>query len=157
MSTTPGQPKAAPEMPAPSPFWKVIAPVVLAGLVIVAAVVGMILIMAGNGTEQAQLSIIGDVMLICFGLCPLLLCSTVFYAIIVASIYGVNRLHRTTKKTLQRAETATGTLADKTAQAADTLSRKSISISAGTAFLDRMLDMPESEPEQSESRDDDDH
>ena len=157
MSTTPVQPKAAPEMPTPSAFWKVVAPVVLAGVVIIGMVVGMVLKMAENGTEQAQVSIVGDVMLICFGLCPLLLCSTLFYAIIVAAIYGVNWLHRTTKRTMQRAETATGSLADKTAVAADQLNRKSIGISAGSAFLDRMLDQPESETEQSESRDDDDH
>jgi membrane protein implicated in regulation of membrane protease activity len=157
MSTASPQPKAAPEMPAPSQFWKVAAPVVLAGVLIIGAVIGMVLAMAENGTEQAQVSIVGDVMLICFGLCPLLLCSTLFYAIVVASIYGVNRLHRVTRQSLHRAETATGTLADKTASVADNLNRKSISISAGTAFLDHMLDQPESETEQSESRANDDH
>lgn len=157
MSTTPAQPKAAPDMPAPSRFWIAVAPVVLGGVVIVALVIGLVLLMARNGTEEAQMSIIGDYLLMLFCLCPMLLCSTIIYAIIVASIYGVNRLHRTTKKSMQRAETASETLVEKTTTAADILNRKSISLNAGTAFFDSMLDPQDSEDTQSESRDENDH
>lgn len=123
-------------------YWKVALPVVLAGILIAAAAIVMTVLLSANGAEPERVSIIGDLLLICFGLCPLVLCSGIIYALLVASIYGVNRMHMRTERTLRRARTMTRALADKTATMSDTIGQKSIDASAQFAILDQWLDNP---------------
>jgi hypothetical protein len=57
----------------------------------------------------------------------------------MVSIYGLELVYRMTSKPLGRAREITQTVADKAAESADNISRKSIDISARFAFFDRLV------------------
>jgi hypothetical protein len=89
--------------------------------------------------DKGRVSILADVLLICFALCPMILCLFPIYLLLMVSIYGLELVYRMTSKPLGRAREITQTVADKTAESADNISRKSIEISARFAFFDRLV------------------
>jgi hypothetical protein len=139
MSLTPVRQKSTPEL-SRTPFWKVAAPVVLVSLLIMAGVVAVVALLVADGDGPEQVSIASNVMLICFVLCPMLLCSTGFYVVLVLVSYSLKKLNRGTQQALIQAEGKTRKLVDKTQAAADSVSQKTIAVSARLAYLDDFWD-----------------
>jgi len=123
--------------PVPQYRWAVI----LVGIGFIALV--MLLFMTyspvGIFSEPGSASTVGDFVLICIALCPMLICGFVLYALLVVTIYGINIVERSSRTQLQKAKRATRTVADKTGTVADNLSERSISIGSRLAWLDRVF------------------
>jgi len=153
MSMTPVPPESIPELSPRIHFGKVIFPVILAGMSILLVVAGVLRAVSTNAAGSEQLSIIGNVMLTCFVLCPLVLCTTIVYLLLLAVILGLNKVNGTAQKSCQLVGQQTRKLADQTDAVADTLNRKSIDFSARFAFLE----IPASDPEANTQSPESDH
>ena len=125
-------------------------PIMVVGLVLV-AIPGWLLAMAwSDGEAKAQLSIVGNLMLICFVICPMVLCFGGVYAVVLVVGYGVHKTHHFTQRTLQSAEQKTRQLADKTQEMAEIMNQKSLGVGDRLSFMEPTPDEPESEPKQLE-------
>lgn len=88
--------------------------------------------------QPAQIGIIADWMLIWFVLCPVVICLFPIYVLFVVLFFGVTWVHNGTARGLRRVQLASQSLAEKTAVAADRLSRVSIGVNARLAFVDKL-------------------
>ena len=123
--------------PVPQYRWAVI----LAGIGFVALV--MLLFMTyspiGIFSEPGSASSVGDFVLICIALCPMLICGFALYALLVVTIYGINIVERSSRTQLQKAKRATRNVADKTNTVTNNLNERSIGIGTRLAWLDRVF------------------
>ncbi len=97
-------------------------------LVVVAAVEG-----------QTPTSAISTTLLTVLVLCPLAICLLPIYLLLVMAVAGMNRAHTAIANPLQRLETLSLTLRDRTTSASDRLARASINFSTRFALLDKLV------------------
>ncbi|MDX1995729.1 MAG: hypothetical protein SF029_25320 [bacterium] len=91
--------------------------------------------------EQVQVNIIANWMLMCFVLCPVVLCLFPIYVILMASTFGLNWLHNVSARNLRRAQTASRTIADRTANVSEDFSRRSANFNVRFAFIDALINI----------------
>jgi hypothetical protein len=134
--------------PATLPRW----PVVLAGVGITALVLLLFLSPSPIGlfAQPGSSSSVSNIFLICLVLCPMLICGFALYAILLAAIYGVNVVERSSRRQLQKARRATRTVADKTNATADNINQRSINIGTKMAALDHVFTRAEEKEETDE-------
>lgn len=124
--------------------WIVLPIVGVGALVLVGTII--VLILPG----RLQVSLIADWMLSVLLLCPMVLCLFPFCLLMILAIVGMNRAHQAVSKPLQRVETLSATLRDRTIQTTDAVNRQTINASVKFAFIDRLLavfDPPVSPPD----------
>ena len=80
----------------------------------------------------------------------MLICGFALYAILLAAIYGVNVVERSSRRQLQKARRATRTVADKTNATADNINQRSINIGTKMAALDHVFTRAEEKEETDE-------
>jgi hypothetical protein len=90
---------------------------------------------------EGQVYILGNFLLICFALCPLILCLFPLYLLLMLSIFGVNRLHGKTAHGMERARAAAHDLAERAADATEAVSRRSIALNARLTFFTRLINL----------------
>jgi len=94
----------------------------------------------------AQISIVGDCMMICFVLLPLLICLLPVYIVLAVSVFYTGKLNTYTGNKLHVITTATRRAADTAAQYGDRLSERSIGLRARFAILNEIINTrPEGE------------
>lgn len=152
--------KTPPARPArskrPVRIWRIYAPVLLAALVIVA--IGVALLVAASpfeATQTQQISIIGNIMLMCFVLLPMLLCGAVVFLLIAAAVVGINMLHDSAEGGVQRVGELTTQAAERAASAAESVSQRSIDLNARFAYFERLFSVFDN-PQQAEGNPPDD-
>ncbi len=116
-------------------LWMIALPVLLAFIIIMAFVVGVVV-----PRSSPQISILADLILICFTLLPVVICLSPLYLILMAGAFGMNSVIDKTEKLLVRGKTASQTARNRTITAADQLNRRSIGIGTRLAFLDRIFE-----------------
>ena len=99
-------------------------------LVIAGAVAAMLL------RQPAQVSVLADWLSIIFLLCPVLLCLFPLSVLFLTGAIYMNQVHRKTAQLMGRAEAMSHSLADKTINVTENISKKSIGLNAKFAFLD---------------------
>jgi|FLYN01.1.fsa_nt_gi lysylphosphatidylglycerol synthetase-like protein (DUF2156 family) len=139
---------AAPERPAQAQhrretlLW-IILPVAGAGLVILAVLGVTLLVLL---PRRAQVSILADWLLTVLVLCPVLLCLFPVCVLLVTAVFGMNRLHGKTERLMGKAGAMSETLVERTLDATETISKKSIDFNVKLAHLEplwRMFDEDE--------------
>lgn len=134
----------------PVRIWRLYAPVLLAGLAIVA--LGVALVVAAwpyEATQTQQISIIGNTMLMCFVLLPMILCGAVVFLLFAGAALGIRSLHNSAEGGMQRVSDLTHTAAERAASAAESVSRRSIDFNARFAHFERLLSLFDN-PQQTE-------
>jgi hypothetical protein len=119
------------------PFWRIAWPVVLAGVLIVG---GVSLFGLLSLEEPGQVSIVGDILIICFALCPLALCGFVLYMVLAVAAFGIGRVERGTRKQLRKAQRATSQFAQTAQEKSHDLNKKSIDLGSRFAGFDHVFD-----------------
>jgi hypothetical protein len=142
MSTTPRSQNPPPAPPRDRAIRITLLLLVVVGIgVIVLALAlslpGSPLFIGGEG----QVYILGNFLLICFALCPLVLCLFPLYLLLMLSIFGVNRLHGKTAQGMERARTAAHHLADHAANATEAVNRRSIALNTRLTFFTRLINL----------------
>ncbi len=124
----------------PVRIWRIYAPVLLAALVILA--IGVALVVAAypfEGQQSQQISIIGNTMLMCFVLLPMILCGAIVFLLFAAAGLGIRSLHNSAEGGVQRVGELTSTAAERAASAAESVSRRSIAFNARFAYFERLF------------------
>jgi hypothetical protein len=98
--------------------------------------------------EDGSLSILADVLTICFGLCPLFLCLLPIYALLIGGVWGVNRASDLAAEGLDKAHDASQTMVTQTKRIADTANEKSIDFNTRMTFFNRLVNFFDRKPEQ---------
>lgn len=96
--------------------------------------------------QRAQVSLVADLMVTVFVLCPIAVCLFPLYLGMVLLIYSLNKAHQAGAKQMVRVEDLSRTVTDKVIQTTDKLNRQSIALSALAAPLNRIwrvFDRPE--------------
>lgn len=99
--------------------------------------------------KRLQVSIIADWLVTILFLCPTVLCLFPICVGLMAAVVGMNRAHNVVSKPLQRVESLSATIKDRTIQTTDTVNRQTINASVKLAFIDRLLavfDPPQAPP-----------
>ncbi len=97
-------------------------------------------ILAILGTKNAgQINMLSNIFLICLVLLPMLVCSAVFYVLILVGMYGVRRLELKSKDTLEGAQKTARRLNQETLATADKLNRNSIRLGSRFSQLERIF------------------
>jgi hypothetical protein len=111
----------------PANVRRVLLPLVLTGggllLLVLLLVVSFSPIALGR---PDRVSIIGDVVLICLGLIPVMICLFPLYLLLMAGIYWTNRLEQGGRAGLQKAHDATQRMAQTTNERTTALNQRSI-------------------------------
>jgi hypothetical protein len=129
-------------------------------LYLIVPMIGVGMIVLGGGAialllpRRAQVSILSDWMLIVMVLCPAVLCLFGVCIALIVAVAGMNRLHDAATKPLDRLETLSTTLTEKTTQATDAVAQQTVNVSARFAFIDRLLNMFDELPENEEEKHD---
>lgn len=123
----------------PVRLWMLTLPVVLALVVIIAIVLAIVLPDSPLRLENAQLTIVGETILIIMVLCPLVLCMIIPYGLLVVAVFFMQKAHNNSSRLLDRARSMIHTAAEKTVHTADAVSQKSITMNTRTTFLSRLL------------------
>lgn len=108
--------------------------VILSGVLIL-ILVGLLTIPA----SAAQLSIIGNTLVICLVMLPMVICLAPIYLLIMLAIYGVFLLHNGTGSILERIQTLVLTWSDYANKFLGHAGRFSIGVHSRFAFISRLL------------------
>jgi hypothetical protein len=111
----------------------VLLPVAGGGLVLLAA---LAVTLFGVLPRRPQVSILADWLLTVLVLCPAVLCLLPVCILLMTMVFGLNRLHGKTEGLMGKAEDMSASLANKAINASETVSRKSIGLTAKLAFFD---------------------
>lgn len=127
------------EKPTRRRFSVIILPVTLTAIAI-----PIILILLAIGSSPFSIgrdgiSIISGLLTVCCFLVPLLFCFAPLYILLMAAIYGVNRLENSTESQLERVHNLTTNMAEKTASIGENIAKKSIGISSRFAYFNRLF------------------
>ena len=120
-------------------------PAILALILIVACVTVVILF-----PRQFQVSIVSDVMVMVFMLCPAVLCLLPMVIALIVGVFGMNRAHGALAKPLGTLESYSQTLAERTATTAEQVNRQTIETSSRLGVVYKLLGKFESPEEQHE-------
>jgi TM2 domain-containing membrane protein YozV len=90
-------------------------------------------------TQTGQFSIISNIFLICFVLCPLVICAFPIYLLLALGAFLLNKVDHSAADGLRRVQTISRSAADRATTLGDRLSRSSIRWNARFAFVDRWL------------------
>jgi membrane protein implicated in regulation of membrane protease activity len=113
--------------------WIVLPIAGVGALVLVGTVI--VLILPG----RLQVSLIADWLLSVLFLCPMVVCLFPLCLLMILAIVGMNRAQQAVSKPLQRVETLSATLRDRTVHTTDAINRQTINASVKFAFIDRLL------------------
>ncbi|PJF23013.1 MAG: hypothetical protein CUN56_03070 [Phototrophicales bacterium] len=118
--------------------------VVILPILLVAIAIPVILLLLAAGSSpfsigRGGISIISSVITICCFLIPLLLCFAPLYLLLMAAIYGINKLEQGSETQLARVQRQTKNLAEKTAAIGEAIAQKSIGISSRFAYFNRLF------------------
>ncbi len=111
----------------------IILPVAGSGLLLLA---GLGVTLFGILPRRPQVSVLADWLLTILVLCPAVLCLLPVCVLLMTMVFGLNRLHGRTERLMGKAEAMSASVAAKTIGAAETVSKKSIGLSARLAFFD---------------------
>jgi len=111
----------------------IILPVGGAGVVLLAVLAVTLLFLLPT---RPQVSVLADWLLMVFMLCPLALCLLPVCIGLMTAVFAMNQLHGKTARMMGKAEALSQSLAEKTMDATETVSKKSISLNATLAHLD---------------------
>lgn len=103
-------------------------------LVIIAVVIAILLT-----KNPAQINLLSNVFVICLVLLPMILCSAVFYIIILAGMYGVRRLELKSKRTAKDLQEKAKRLNKETLATAEKLNRNSIGFGSRFSHLENIF------------------
>ncbi len=92
-----------------------------------------------------QTNIISNVILICLGVLPMMLCSFILYAVLVAAIFGINTVERSGRRGLQGVSKQTRKVAEQAARTGHKMSRHSIDIGTRLSGLDHVFNHSDDE------------
>jgi ABC-type multidrug transport system fused ATPase/permease subunit len=123
--------------------WYVLGMAVLGG-----GVTFGIILMAVMRSPQ-KTNIITNVMLICMGFLPMLLCLVIIFMLLVAATFGLYTLQRMARHGLQQAEQKTRTIAKQTTDISDKLSRQSINVGTRFSSLDHVFSRSDEDADES--------
>lgn len=130
-------------------FSRVILPVVLAGIAILAVVLLLVLSFSPFSlSHPGQVSIISDLILILLALCPLVLCLLPLYLLLMAGIYYTNVGTRTGREGLRTAGENLSKVYDRVEETEKRFASKTIGIGSRLAFLSRIFDRPQADTAQ---------
>lgn len=125
----------------PVRFSQVMRPVGLVGLMLLAALLLLVLSFSPIGLKQpGQVSIIANVLLICFTLLPLLICNFVLYMVLMMVIYGVNVLERSGRNGLRSVQQRTDSMAQRASEATQKIGQRSVGLGSRLAYLGTFFD-----------------
>lgn len=127
---------------------QILLPFLLAVLLIVACVVAVMSPLFPPPAGQYQISIVSNLLLMVFILCPALLCFSGLAIGMVVLAAAMNKGHDAAAKPLQRVEDLSRTLEQRTVEATNTLNRKTIDISSRFALVYKWLGVFERPAEQ---------
>ncbi|MEO8612642.1 MAG: hypothetical protein ABI690_32410 [Chloroflexota bacterium] len=113
--------------------WIVLPMIGVAALVLIGTIIVLLL------PERLQVSTISDWLLSVLFLCPMVVCLFPICLLLILAIVGINRAHQAVSKPLQRVETLSATIRDRTVQTADMVNRQTVNASVKFAFIDRLL------------------
>ena len=111
-----------------------IVPMIGVGVIVLAGGVLVFLL-----PRRSQVAVIADWMLTVMTCCPAVLCLFAVCIALVAAIAGMNKLHVLATQPLDRIETLSRTVAEKTAEVTDGINQKTADISAKFAFANSLL------------------
>jgi hypothetical protein len=111
----------------------IILPVGGAGLALLTVLAVTLLLLLPT---RPQVSVLADWLLMIFMLCPVALCLLPVCIGLMTAVFAMNHLHAKTARMMGRAETLSETLVEKTLDATESISEKSISFNATMAHFD---------------------
>lgn len=107
--------------------------------------------------RRVQVSLIADLMFTLLVLCPLVVCLFPVYLLLVASVWGMGRLHDGTQRPLHRLADATERFTDSLITRAGQLNRGSIAASERLAAVLSVTDVLDSPDSASKGKQDEPH
>jgi di/tricarboxylate transporter len=116
---------------------QIYVPFGLAFLVLVAIV--LVLVLPQDGMAHLRASAIANFFVTLFMLCPCVLVLFGIYVLVVAMVYGVNKLHDSAEKPLTRLENLTHEMKTRVEKTSQTVNQKAISASASIEPLMKAL------------------
>ncbi len=119
----------------------------LAGVLLLAVMVSSALLLP----KGLQVSLIADLLLTIFVLCPTALCCLLPVALFVVMAVGMNKAHGKLAETLERVEGQARTATDKAAQAMDSVNQRAADASAQFASLSTMVDVFDDRPQSADT------
>jgi hypothetical protein len=97
--------------------------------------------------SPAEVSIVGDIMMICFVICPILLCLLPLYIILAVGIFYINKLNNYTGSKLGAVTRATQRFKDTTKRVTEDLGRRTIGWRSRFAIMEDIIKEDENELE----------
>lgn len=110
--------------------------VMIGGGIFILILIGIMLTQSPRG-----ISVISNIMLTCLCLLPMVICLLPVYLLLVAAIYGMNRVHGKAEAALDRARDTSASLRERSAGVTASLNRSSINFSALLAHLDPLFNI----------------
>ncbi len=113
-----------------------IVPLVVVVFIVLLGVIATLLL-----PRQLQVSVLADWMAMVLVFCPALLCTTVFCILLFTGIFLMNRANCAAVQPLEKVNTITQSIADRTTKAAESVNNATINAASRFAFLDRLLNI----------------
>lgn len=135
--------------------WQIYFPFIL-GLVLLVSI-ALIFVLPNDAIWRVRASAVADWIYSVLCLFPILLCLLPLYLILLAGIYGLNRLHAGTERPLRKLELLSAKLAQRINIVMEYINEKTIQFNTATAPLDDLLsafDTPVSSEEKESNSDD---
>jgi hypothetical protein len=111
----------------------ILLPVAGGGLLLLGA---LAVTLFGVLPRRPQVSVLADWLLTVLVLCPAVLCLLPVCILLMTLVFSLNRLHGTTEGLMGKAEDMSASLAERTVAATETVSKKSIGLTAKLALFD---------------------
>jgi len=110
-------------------------------LVVCLALLGLFLLVAlpSDPSWRTRVSFIADFMSSILIVCPAIICSFLFYLLIVVGIYGMNRLHSGARSPLEKVENITANIATRVDQTTEKLNEKVVDANSRIASLTHFM------------------
>lgn len=118
---------------------QILLPFLLAVLVIVVCAVLVMSPLFPPPNGQYQVSIVSNILLMVFMLCPAVICFGALAIGMVIAAFAMNKGHTLVAKPLRRAEELSETLEQRTIEATTKLNRRTINLSSRFAIIDKWL------------------
>lgn len=113
-----------------------IVPLLVSVLIVLLGIVAVLLLQ-----RQLQVSLLADWMLTVFVFCPSLICSTVICILLMAGVALMGRASKAAARPLEKLNTLTESVAEKTTKAADSVNAATVNAASRFAFLDSLLNV----------------
>lgn len=122
---------------------QMILPIIIVGVLILLFLIALVIPASPLylAETEDQISIVSNLMISVFVLCPMVLCLWLFFVILVFMSVGLHKSQGFTAKQMRRVQLASRNLADKTATNADNVSKRSIGVTARFAFFNRIFNI----------------